>query len=101
MSEENSKSIYEEIWQKFAEDRKNNRATAYANLQRALAEHAAELVPAYATAKEHMGMISDIEQWTISDKQSKSGDPLETMSDWLRGGIELSRIPLITGGKVE
>lgn len=98
MSEENSKSIYEEIWQKFAEDRKNNRAMAYTNLQRSFAEHAAELVPAYLTAKEHMSLVADIEPFTKGDKQSETGDPLSSMSDWLRGDLELSRIPLIKSG---
>jgi hypothetical protein len=99
VSETDAKFIYETIWAKFAEDRKENRAMAYANLQRALAEHAADLVPAYMTAKEHMSMVSDVEQWTKSDKQSESGDPLESMSGWLRGDLELSRIPLETGRK--
>ncbi len=94
MSEERARDIYEEIWAKFAVDRKENRAFAYAALQRSLAEHAADLVPAYMTAKEHMSMVADVEQWTKQDKQSETGDPLESMSGWLRGDIELSRIPL-------
>jgi hypothetical protein len=94
MSEESAREIYMKIWTQFAVDRKENRATAYVNLQRAFSEHAAELVPAYLTAKEHMTLISDIEQWTKSDKQSESGDPMSLVSDWLNGGVELSRIPL-------
>lgn len=89
-----AKSIYESIWAKFAEDRKVNRAMAYTNLQKAFAEHAADLVPGYLTAKEHMSMVADIEVWTKSDKQSESGDPLQMMSDWLQGNVELSRTPL-------
>lgn len=92
-----AKSIYEQIWGKFAEDRKNNRAMAYTNLQRSFAEHAAELVPAYLTAKEHMSLVADIEPFTKGDKQSETGDPLSSMSDWLQGNLELSRIPLIKG----
>jgi hypothetical protein len=98
VSEENAKSIYEGIWAKFGEDRKKNRSIAYTNLQRAFADHASELVPTYMTAKEHMSMVADIEQWTKGDKQSESGDPLSSMSDWLRGDLELSRIPLIKSG---
>jgi hypothetical protein len=98
MSEDNAKSIYEKIWAKFAEDRKNNRSMAYTNLQRSFAEHAAELVPAYLTAKEHMSLVADIEPFTKGDKQSETGDPLSSMSDWLRGDLELSRIPLIKSG---
>jgi hypothetical protein len=94
IEENNARSIYEVIWAKFAEDRRENRATAYTNLQRAFCEHAADLVPAYLTAKEHMSMIAEIEEWTKGDKQSDSGDPTETMSSWLRGDMELSRIPL-------
>ena len=94
MSDKDPKAIYEGIWAKFSVDRKENRATAYANLQRSLAEHAADLVPAYMTAKEHMSMVADVEQWTKADKQSESGDPMESMGGWLRGDIDLSRIPL-------
>jgi hypothetical protein len=98
VSENNAKAIYESIWSKFSEDRKANRSMAYTNLQRAFAEHAADLVPAYMTAKEHMSMVADIEQWTKGDKQSETGDPLTSMSEWLRGDLELSRIPLIKTG---
>jgi hypothetical protein len=94
MSEEDARAIYESIWARFAADRKENRATAYVNLQRAFCEHAADLVPAYLTAKEHMGMVADIEQYTKTDKQSDSGNPLSMMADWLNGSTELSRIPL-------
>lgn len=98
MSDE-ARNIYEEIWHKFAEDRKSNRATAYTCLQQSFAEHAADLVPAYLTAKEHMSLIADIENFTKGDKQSESGNPLDSMSDWLSGKLELSRIPLEVGRK--
>ena len=94
MSEKTAKEIYEFIWAKFARDRKTSRTTAYANLQKALCEHAADLVPDYMTAKEHMSMVAEMEGFTKGDKQSETGDPLESMSGWLRGDLELSRIPL-------
>lgn len=100
MSEQRAKEVYESIWEQFAIDRKNNRALACTNFQRALAEHAADLVPAYMTAKEHMAMVFECEQYSKSDKQSESGDPLESMSSWLRGDIELSRTPLETARKM-
>lgn len=96
MSDESARNIYEEIWHKFAEDREQNRSMAYTNLQRSFAEHAAELVPMYLTAKEHMSLVADIEPFTKGDKQSESGNPLDSMSDWLSGKLELSRIPLET-----
>lgn len=88
--------MYENIWAEFAEDRNDNRAKAYANLQQNLAKHAAELVPYYYTAKEHISVIGEVEQYTKGDKQSESGDPKELVSRWLRGDddVDLSRVPL-------
>ena len=95
MGNPTAKEIFENIWKQFAADRKEGRASASAKLQRALAEHASDLVPAYATAKEFMSMVFDCEQYTKEDKQSNSGDPMSNMSDWLSGKIELSRISMI------
>ena len=95
MTENNAKVVFENIWAKFAEDRKANRSMAYANLQRSIAEHAADLVPAYFTAKEHLTVIADVEQWTKNEKQSESGNPLESMAGWLSGELDLSRISMI------
>jgi hypothetical protein len=88
------KDIYDKIWSDFADDRKKSRGSAYANLQRALATNAAILVPAYMTAKEHVNIIGEIEQYTKSDEQANTGDPREHFASWLRGEIELSRVPL-------
>ena len=95
MSEDNAKSIYEQIWAKFAADRKGSRSLAYANLQRSLAEHAADLVPAYFTAKEHLSVVADVEQWAKGDGRGEAGNPIESMSDWLSGKLDLSRISMI------
>lgn len=88
------KQLYKEMWDKFDEDRAKGRSMAWTNLQRSLSKNASELVPAYFTAKELMSVVSDIEQWTKNDKQSETGNPLDAMSDWLSGKIELSRTPL-------
>jgi len=95
MSEETAKIIFDKIWKQFSEDRKEGRANAAAKLQRSLAEHASDLVPAYATAKEFMSMVFDCENFTKEDKQSNSGDPMTNMSDWLSGKVDLSRISMI------
>ena len=99
MSEDKAKEIFDSIWKQFAQDRKEGRAMASAKLQRALAEHAADLVSSYATAKEFMTMVFECENFTKEDKQSETGDPLSNMSDWLAGRTELSRIPLEQPGK--
>jgi hypothetical protein len=92
--DEHARDIYERIWDKFSMDRKKGRSVAYRNLQRALSKHAADLVPNYLTAKEHMSMIAEIEDWTKNEKESDTGDPSELMAKWLRGESELSRTPL-------
>jgi hypothetical protein len=97
VKENDAKSIYEQIWAKFAVDRKDNRSMAYANLQRSLAEHAADLVPEYFTAKEHLSVVADVEQWTKNEKQSESGNPIESMASWLSGELDLSRVSMIRG----
>lgn len=93
-----AKQVYKEIWEEFARDRQNNRAQAYTRLQQNFAKNADVLVPGYATAKEHMAMIGDIEQYTKGDQQSASGDPREIVGAWLRGEEDISRVPL---GKVQ
>lgn len=94
--DEHARTIYESIWAKFSADRRKSRSTAYRNLQRELSKHAADLVPAYLTAREHMTMIADIEDWTKAEKESDTGDPSEMIARWLRCETELSRIPLET-----
>lgn len=95
MSEENAAEIYKQIWAKFAADRKISRTTAYANLQQALAEHASDLVPFFFTAKEHLSVIGDVEQWAKNDKPTNV-NPVEAVADWLSGkGPDLSRISMI------
>lgn len=95
MNEDAAREIYKTIWAEFARDRKVNRTTAYANLQHALAEHAADLVPAYFTAKEHLSVVADVEQWAKNDKPTNV-NPVEAVADWLSGkGPDLSRISMI------
>lgn len=89
-----AKGVYDSIWEEFAKDRKNNRSQAYAKLQQNFAMHAAKLVPYYMTAKEHMGIIGEIEQYTKGEGGTETGDPQEAISAWLRGERDLSRIPL-------
>ena len=92
---ENARFIYQKIWEDFARDRKVNRTSAYANLQHALAEHASDLVPAYFTAKEHLTVVADVEQWAKNDKPTNV-NPVEAVADWLSGkGPDLSRISMI------
>lgn len=101
LPEESARAIYEKIWSDFARDRKANRTTAYANLQHALAEHAADLVPAYFTAKEHLTVVADVEQWAKNDKPSNV-NPVEAVANWLAGkGPDLSRISMIREEKVQ
>lgn len=87
--------VYREIWANFARDRKISRTQAYANLQHALCEHASDLVPYYFTAKEHLTVIGDVEQWAKNDKPTNT-NPVEAVADWLSGkGPDLSRISMI------
>ena len=88
------KNVFDSLWEQFAADRKENRAIAYTNLQQNLAKNASALVPDYMTAKEHLELVTKVEEWTKGDKQSDSGDPMTMMSDWLQGKVDLSRVPL-------
>ena len=88
-------AIYKEIWDKFADDRQHNRAMAYANLQQALSRHATDVVPAYYTAKEHVTVIGDLEQYAKGDKPSNV-NPVQAIAAWLAGkGPDLSRVSMI------
>lgn len=89
-----AKQAFESIWKKFGKNRKKGRTTAYAELLQDLTANAAKLVPHYMTAKEFVSIISEIESHTKGDGGANQGDPLEVTSKWLRGEIEMSRIPL-------
>jgi hypothetical protein len=52
-------------------------------------------VPYYMTAKEFMGIISEIESHTKGDAAATTTDePIDVVSKWLRGEVQLSKVPL-------
>jgi hypothetical protein len=90
-----AKKAFESIWRKFGENRKKGRTSAFSILLQDLTKHASDLVPYYMTAKEFMGIISEIESHTKGDTAtSTNDDPLELMSKWIRGEVQLSKVPL-------
>jgi hypothetical protein len=92
---ETAKTVYENMWSQFAADSKKSKSLAYGNLKANLADFAAELVPFLLTAKEHMALISEAETHIKGgDSGQSQDDPRELVASWLRGDIELSRIPL-------
>ena len=92
---EMAKNCYGNIWADFARDSKKSKSQAYSNLKANLAEFADHLVPHIVTAKEHMALITDAEKYiTGGDGGLPQEDMPTLMASWLRGEIELSRIPL-------
>ena len=91
---EMAKNYYDNTWTQFAKDSKKSKSLAYANLKDNLADGASFLVPHLMTAKEHMAMIADADTHIKSDGGQAQEDPRSLMASWLRGEIELSRIPL-------
>lgn len=92
---EMGKNCYANIWAQFSKDSKKSKSLAYANLKNNLAEFAEFIVPHIVTAKEHMALITDAEKYiTGGDTGHPQEDMPSLMSSWLRGEIELSRIPL-------
>jgi neutral trehalase len=85
---------YEGIWREFARNSKKSKSQAYAQLKEDLATFAPELVPHLLTAKEHMSLIAETEQYIKTEGGPQHEDPREIISLWLSGKIELSRIPL-------
>ena len=100
MSAEETKLIAQRMFSQWAEDRKKGRGLAYTNLQQALAKHATDLVPDYMQMDRLIEKLAFLEPLTGADKQSESGDPLEGMAKWLRGDLDLSRIPLEVARKM-
>lgn len=82
--------IYGQIWEKFKNLRKQGKGKAWSSLQAEFCLHAAELVPHYMTAKEHMAMIAEIENYVAGDEHGSSQDPIEWTSRFLRGEVEIS-----------
>ena len=98
MAGENSnraREVYDAMWAQFDEDCEKNWTTACRNLRRALCQNAGELVPAYTNFKDHMEAVFKVkEQMKEAERPEESSNPVDTMANWLRGDIELSRIPL-------
>jgi hypothetical protein len=96
MSEGNSaRAAYDTMWAQFDEDCEKNWTEACRNLRRALCRNAGELVPAYTNMKDHMEMVFKVkEQMKETERPEDAANPVDTMSNWLRGDVELSRIPL-------
>lgn len=92
---EMGKNAYANIWAQFSKDSKKSKSLAYAGLKANLAEFAEFIVPHIVTAKEHMALITEAEKHiTGGDGGHPQEDMPTLMASWLRGDIELSRIPL-------
>lgn len=98
MAQENSnraRQVYDEMWAQFDEDCEKSWTTACRNLRRALCQNAGELVPNYTNFRDHMEAVFKVkEQMKESERPEDVGNPVDTLSSWLRGETELSRIPL-------
>jgi len=94
--QQEAKEAYDDIWAAFSKDLKNHgKSYANANLLDNLTIFASLLVPLMMTAKEHTSLIMDLSEKQTSDKGASHGEnPTELVSSWLRGAVDLSRIPL-------
>jgi len=89
-----AKGVYDDIWMAFSKDLKKGKGFANANLLNNLTEFASYLVPIVMNAKEHTSLIMELAEKMSSEKGHHGENPTELMSKWLRGDIDLSRIPL-------
>lgn len=93
---ERSKTVYENIWNDFAEDsKKGGKSLAYTNLKSNLAMAAPYLVPRMMTVKEHIAAIAECDKNIVGDGGVEGEDIRVVVEKWLSGEIELSRIPLL------
>ena len=93
--QEEAKAAYDDIWAAFSKDLKKGKSYANANLLDNLTIFASYLVPTVMTAKEHTSLIMELAEKTTGEKGTSSGeDPMDLMSKWLQGSVDLSRIPL-------
>lgn len=91
---EYAKNVYSNIWSQFSEDLKKGKAYASRELLGNLTDLAEFLVPVIMTAKEHTTLIMELTDNLSGDDQTRGETPMEIQAKWLRGEIELSRIPL-------
>jgi hypothetical protein len=96
MSDTNkSRAAFDEMWKQFDIDCEKNWSGACRNLRRAMCQNAGELVPDYSNMKDFIDMIFKIkEQMKSAERPEDQANPIDTLSSWLRGEKELSRIPL-------
>ena len=96
-----ARRLYRNIWRQFAEDTKEKgKSAAYNGLKENYALCADDLVPHIMTATEHMRVIGDCDK-NIDPGGIAGEDIREVVEKWLRGDIELSRIPLEAPAPVE
>jgi hypothetical protein len=97
-----ARKVYDEMWAQFDEDCERNWTEACRNLRRSLCQNAGELVPYYTNFKDHMEAVFKVkEQMKSAERPEESSNPVDTMSAWLRGEQELSRIPLEAPRKIQ
>jgi hypothetical protein len=94
--QEDAQRIYQEIWDRFDENRKRGKSFAYTNLLHDYAKYGSYLVcSGLIGAKEHFQLITQTEEYCKgSDDANTQEDAREVIGSWLRGDRELSRIPL-------
>lgn len=86
--------LYQEIWDRFDQNRKRGKSFAYTNLLHDYAKYGSYLVcSGIIGAKEHFQLITQTEEYIKSEDSSTQEDAREVIGSWLRGERELSRIP--------
>ena len=92
--QEDAQRIYQEIWDRFDENRKRGKSFAYTNLLHDYAKYGSYLVcSGLIGAKEHFQLITQTEEYVRGDDANTQEDAREVIGSWLRGDRELTRIP--------
>lgn len=94
--QDEAQKLYQEIWDRFDENRKRGKSFAYTNLLHDYAKYGSYLVcSGLIGAKEHFQLITQTEEYIKTDETTNTQeDAREVIGSWLRGDRELSRIPV-------
>ncbi len=81
-------AVITEVYTRFATTRKQDRVTAWLNLQHDLATNAGVLIPTATSLKDMNASLADIEAMLKGQQGDAGKSPAEYLAEWLGGTTE-------------
>jgi hypothetical protein len=92
--QEHAKEVWKGIWHRFGVNMRKSPPAAFSVFVQDMAENSADLVPWYFTATEFVRVTIEASEKSKGSPQHTAEDPRELFAAWIRGEIDISRVPL-------